>query len=472
VLGDLRSNHAFMRLLAGRLVTNAGDSLYYIAAMWLVFELTGSPLYTGLAGFAVRAPSALSFLTGPLVDRWSLRRVLVGTQLVNGLLVLAVPVAAVTGHLSVWVILGLLPVVTFVNQFVYPAQNAALPRLVDEADLARANSLLSASYQGADMVFNAASGVLIAFVGAVTLFFVDSVTFGVALVLFAGVSVIGVVEDDDATSPEGVFESGGEAAQTDGDVAVDVDERVETTDGGETTANETGAVDGYLADLHDGFAYVRGSLLVVLLSGVVVANFTAGAMMGVLPAFASTVGGADAYGVLMAAYAGGTLGGTLLAARLEEWPLGQFVIVSFVGSGVLLIGALALSWFPVTVALFFLTFVPVGAFNILFFTLLQTAVEDDILGRVSSVVTSAATAAIPVGSAVGGAAAGVFGSRFVMYWWAGGTVAFGVYVAVRPALRSLPHAAAVDAARLRLGLDDGSRQTDAPVARVSAGTTE
>src|SRR6056297_2913841 len=222
VLGELRSNRSFLRLLGGRLVTNAGDSLYYIAAMWLVFELTGSPLYTGIAGFLVRAPSALSFLTGPLVDRWPLGRVLVGTQAVNGLLVLAVPVAAWTGHLSVWVILTLLPVVTFVNQFVYPAQNAALPRMVDDDSLARANSLLSAAYRGADMVFNALSGALIAVVGAVTLFVVDAVTFGVALVLFAGLTVAtgsaGTSTDEEAGADDG---AAGADDDTDDELAED-----------------------------------------------------------------------------------------------------------------------------------------------------------------------------------------------------------------------------------------------------------
>jgi len=325
VLGDLRSNHSFLRLLGGRLVTNAGDSLYYIAAMWLVFELTGSPLYTGVAGFLVRAPSALSFLTGPLVDRWPLGRVLVGTQAVNGLLVLAVPVAAWTDHLSVWVILGLLPLVTFVNQFVYPAQNAALPRMVDDGNLARANSLLSAAYRGADMVFNALSGVLIAVVGAVTLFVVDAVTFGVALVLFAGLTV--ATGSAAATTAEG--------AGADDELAAD-----DATD------------EGYLAELREGFAYVRGSLVVVLLAGVVVTNFTAGAMHGVLPAFAATVGGADAFGLLMAAYAGGSLAGTLLASSVDDRPLGRFVVVSNVVSGALLAAAPTLAWVPLTLGLF------------------------------------------------------------------------------------------------------------------------
>ncbi len=80
----LLRNRNFARLLAGRLLDNIGDSVYFVAAMWLVWELSGEEFFTGLAGFLVLEPSGLRFLFGPLVDRWDLRRILVRTQLVQG----------------------------------------------------------------------------------------------------------------------------------------------------------------------------------------------------------------------------------------------------------------------------------------------------------------------------------------------------------------------------------------------------
>jgi hypothetical protein len=62
-------HRGFRRLFAGRVVTNVGDSLYFVAAMWLVYRLTGDPVYSGIAGFLTLAPAALQFLVGPLVDR-------------------------------------------------------------------------------------------------------------------------------------------------------------------------------------------------------------------------------------------------------------------------------------------------------------------------------------------------------------------------------------------------------------------
>lgn len=408
-MGRLRSNAAFVRLFLGRLVTNAGDSMYLIASMWLVHELTGSPLYTGLAGFLLRAPAALQFLVGPLVDRWSLRSLLVRTQAVQGICVLVVPLAAATGHLSVWVVLVVMPVLMFLNQFVYPAQSAALPRIVDDDQLVRANSLFTFALRGSDMVFNAVSGLLVAIVGAVALFVVDSLTFAVAVVLFFGLSV------PDAT-------------------------------GGEDDADDQ----GYLARLADGLRYVHGSALAAILLGAVVVNLVFGVMIAVLPAFADSIGGPEAYGLLLAAEASGTLVGAVAASRVEDAPFGRVVIVGYAIAAVFWVAALVAPGLMATVALFFVAFVPIGASNVMIPSMVQSVVEESLLARVSSVVASASTATLPVGSLIGGAVAAAVGVRTVMY---GGAVAFAflvVYFLVRPELRSLPPVAEADPVALDL----------------------
>ena len=65
----LLKNSHFTKLFLGRIVSNIGDSMYAIAAMWLVYELSNSAFYTGLAGFLTRIPNVFQFLAGPLIDR-------------------------------------------------------------------------------------------------------------------------------------------------------------------------------------------------------------------------------------------------------------------------------------------------------------------------------------------------------------------------------------------------------------------
>jgi hypothetical protein len=82
-----------------------------------------------------------------------------------------------------------IPLLSLLNQFVYPAQNAALPRIVSESQLTRANSAFSFANQGTNTVFRVLGGVLIALLWAVALFIIDSVTFVIAVILFMGVQI-------------------------------------------------------------------------------------------------------------------------------------------------------------------------------------------------------------------------------------------------------------------------------------------
>jgi MFS family permease len=424
-------NSDLRRLVFGRLVTNAGDSVYAIAAMWLVYDLTGSSAYTGLAGLLTMGPQALQVFVGPLVDRWPLRRILVGTQVVQAVLVLVIPLAFYLDALTVWIVLTVMPLVSLLNQFVYPAQSAALPRIVDQEDLVSANSLLSLAYQGVDMAFNALAGVLVAAVGAVTLYLLDSVSFAVAAMLFLGLRV-----------PK-TSESAGEVAETDAEPS---DEPTTTaaavTDGGDDS-DESVTVDvdrdsSYLTDLRAGLSFMRGTILLPLLVTSVVANGTLGGVWATMPAFADARGGPEAYGVLMAAIAGGMLVGALVASWFEAWPLGRLTVVLYALSGSVWLAAVASSSLPTTAVLLALALVPVGVSNVIVVTMFQTLVPDDLLGRVMAAIGSISTVAMPLGSAAGGLIADATSATYVVAGGGLGLLFVAVYIAAMPSLRGLP----------------------------------
>lgn len=419
-MNALFRNADFRRLFLGRLVTNAGDSLYAVAAMWLVYSLSGSTLYTGLAGFLTMGPQALQVFVGPLVDRWHIRRVLVVTQACQGVLVLTIPVAHWLGVLSAPLVLVVMPLLAMLNQFVYPAQSAVLPRLVEKEQLTAANSAFSFAYQGAELVFNALAGLLVAAVGAVSLYLLDSLTFALAVGLFAGLR-IPPAENGDA------------------------DER------------------GYLAELRGGLGFVRGTVLVPLMGAGLVANALLGATLAVLPAFADARGGPGTYGLLMAAVAGGGLLGALAASRFDGLPYGKLSMVGFAASATAWFAALSVGWVPATVALFGLAFVPVGVTNVVGMTMMQRLVPDDLLGRVSALLGSASTAAMPLGSLAGGAAGDAFGVGTVMVVGGLGLAWIVVYVGLVPSLRSLPAPIEVETIERAGSGSEGSRTAGSAV---------
>ena len=397
---SLRNNWNFRRLLVGRFVTNAGDSLYTVAGTWLVYDLTGSSFYTGLASALLLLPPALQFVSGPLVDRWPLVRTLVWTQLVQAGLVLSIPIAAAFDHLSVGLVLVVIPILSFLNQFVYPAQNAALPRIVAESQLTRANSAFSFANRGTDMVFDALGGVLIAVTGAVSLFVLDSVTFVVATLSFVGVRVPEPAETDDR--------------------ATEID------------------VSGYLSDLREGVRWLRGTVFAEMMLATAVTNFGTGVMLAVLPGFAAVRGGSILYGALLGAIGAGGLVGALVASRLTHIGYGTIRIVGLGVGFVLWVAAVYSPWPALSVVLFAITGIPIGITNVMGQTLVQTVAPEDLLGRVTSVDASVSTLTVPIGSFLGGIVGSRIGVVTTMAVAAFGFAFVSLYFAIRPRLRSLP----------------------------------
>lgn len=423
---ELLKNRSFLRFFSGRVVTNIGDSLYLIGALWLVHDLTGSTLYTGAAGFLLRAPRLIQFLFGPLVDRWDLRKTLIGTQLIQGVFVLSLPVASALNLLSVWLVLAVIPTLATVSRIQYPTQTAMLPRIVEDDQLVRANSLFQMSGRTLDIVFNATAGVLIAAVGVTQLFVIDAVTFGIATLLFLGVKLRTLEQPEEA---------GGTPA---------------ATDGGEP-ADEEGQVAEYLTELKEGIAYLRGSLLVYMGIGGMIANFGAGMMTAVFPAFADGFGGAEMYGFLMAAMATGTLVGAAGSWVVEDLPYGVFAIAGHVLAGVGIASAVFAHNQYLTPALLFVGLTPIGAANVLLGSVLQSSVSDEYMGRVSAAFSTLTTMTLPLGSVAGGVIGSAFSPSIALYVLATFVGLLAAFFLLKEDLRSLPSVAEIDAATMQLG---------------------
>ena len=408
---SLWRNRDFGRFFAGQFVTNAGDSLYTVAVLWLVFELSGSTVLTGVANALLLLPWLLQILAGPVVDRLPLRPVLVGSQVLQGVAVLALPVAAATGRLSVGVLLAVVPVLTLATLLMTPMQATLVPRIVADEQLSRANSALATVTLGLDMVFDALGGAFIAVFGATTLFLFDSVTFAVAGLLFAGIAAPSSAAADGAPEPTGESVLG-----------------------------------SYVEDLRDGIDVLRGTVFVELVGTTAVANLATGVTLAILPAFGAGLGGPVVYGLLLGALGIGRLVGSLVAPSLERVGYGRLLLVGHSLAACCWFAAVYAPSAALTVVLFGLAWVPAGVSGVLTSTLNQTVFPADLLGRVSSIKGTASGATLPLGSLVGGVVAEVLGTTTTMGLAAFGFGFTGLYVLVRPRLRRLPAVADADPA--------------------------
>ncbi|QDP39487.1 MFS transporter [Radiobacillus deserti] len=396
-------NRNFSFLFIGRLITNLGDSIYAIAAMWLVFNLTNDPFYTGLASAIVFIPQLFGFIFGPLVDRLSLKFTLIITQVMEGLLILCVPVASYFNVLNVWIVIIVMFLASVFSEISYPAQSSILPRILKEEDLVHGNSLMSFAYQGIDFALTAVSGLLLVYIGVINIYIVDSITFILAGIMFLNINIKNNQKTDDKKSKAGLKE----------------------------------IISNYKKDLKVGLNFVKNSFIPKLLIPLVIANGLFGMINAILPAFSISKGGDEYYGYYMAAWSVGMLLGSLIAPLFQKFPIGRVIILSTFISFII--------WFvsflsnPVlSLILFGIANVTLGIVNVLIFTMFQTLIPEELLGRVFAVISSISSIALPFGSILGGFLGSIIDSSYVYLMGAISLLFVSVYWIVYPKLRNLP----------------------------------
>ncbi|QEL85806.1 MFS transporter [Bacillus mycoides] len=396
---DILKNRNFLLLFLGRIFTNIGDSLYYVAAMWLVYKLSGNPFYSGLAGFLTLLPSTLQFLTGPFVDRWSIKNTLVITQILQCILILIIPITHYFDLLTVQLLLIIMPIVAFIEQFAYPAQSKALPLLLHKTQLLKGNSLFSFAYQGIDLICTTLSGILVALLGAITLYVIDSFTFAITALLFFSLKMPQQAETNTSLSTK-----------------------------------------QYFSDLKEGFSIVFRSLMGVFLIGSVVANFSIGMTMAILPSFADSLGGVKSYGFFLAAISAGSLIGALFSSWVGKRNVGRVSIIGFATGAIFWFLSTIVPFQWLSIILFGLAWIPIGATNILFATISQIVIPNQYIGRINSVMRSMGTIAMPFGSLIGGYTANVFSSQLIFALASIGILFISLVWLLHPKLRALPKA--------------------------------
>lgn len=413
---DILKNRNFSIMFAGRILSNIGDSLYAVAAMWLVYDLGGSTLYTGLAGFLSIIPRIIQIFSGPLIDRIPIRSILVYTQLFQGLILLIVPVAYYFGFLTVGLVLTITPILSTCNMFVYPAQMSALPKILDQKSLTQGNSLFSIAYQGIDVACNAISGVLIVAVGAVSLYFWNAIGFFIGALLFAQIRL---------SSHQAQTRAANDKPPTSADPS---------------TYEEPSFLKRYFSEMTEGIRLLVATPLSRLLFGIIMVNAAGGATFTVLPAFSDSLGGAGIYGMLLMAQALGSLLGAIAAPylKLERVTLGTLYSVSFMICGLAWSLSIFTPWLWLTVFVYGLAWFPGGVTNVMINTVIQKGIPSKNLGSVFAAATGMSGIAMPLGSLIGGALGIWIGGSGVILWC--GIIIFlvSMYWRFDPVTRQLP----------------------------------
>src|SRR5215470_13606541 len=94
-IGAALHHKDFRYFLAGSFLSNIGSWMQSVAQAWLVLQLSNSPFYLGLDGFANTIPIAgFALLGGVAADRFDRRKLLLWTQWIQLALALGLAILA------------------------------------------------------------------------------------------------------------------------------------------------------------------------------------------------------------------------------------------------------------------------------------------------------------------------------------------------------------------------------------------
>ncbi|MFL5778308.1 MAG: MFS transporter [Chloroflexota bacterium] len=168
-------NRDFSYLWTAQLISTAGSALTSLAAGILVFRLTGSALSVGLMLMATAVPTlVVGLVAGVFVDRYDRKRIMISADLIRAVTVALIPFAIGYGIIWLYIFVAASSAVT---TFFEPANDAVLPEIASEEELAAANSMMSISSFGSTAIGFAGAGLIASTLPIEWAFWLDAISF-------------------------------------------------------------------------------------------------------------------------------------------------------------------------------------------------------------------------------------------------------------------------------------------------------
>ncbi|MEV4438616.1 MFS transporter [Streptomyces sp. NPDC049577] len=363
-----------LRWLTAYAASLIGDSVYFVALGWSAQKAAG-PTEVGLVMASGALPRALLMLGGGVVvDRFDPRRVILGSDALRRLLILAVAAAIASTTPALWILVAVALVFGAVDALFVPAVGALPPLITSPDQLARVTGMRSLSMRLSQIAGPPIGGLAMGLGGPAAAFTVAGLFIALSLPLL-------------------------------------LTTRIRSLGAREAEKPEPGTV---WQDLHDGLRYIRRHRLIgpLVVAGAICELGLAGTLnVGMVLLNAERGWGPSGYGWIVSSFSAGAAASASLLAIAGWLPRAGLML-----AGTLLVGcagaaAIALVptlWLAAVVAA--VIGLNAGVFSSLDHALIQTAADPACLGRVTSVVMLTMVGLAPLSYPLVGAAIGVWGS--------------------------------------------------------------
>lgn len=159
-------NKDFILLLQGNAVSTIGDMMYSVAIGYWVYQQTGSSTLMGvMSAISMFVTMVLSPFSGSIVDKSNRKWVLVGMDILQGVVMLSIGILAYFNKLNIPGVLIAAFLAALGSVFYAPAVSTLMIDIIPHDDMVRGQSVFSGSNSLINMVGTAFSGVMVAFLG-------------------------------------------------------------------------------------------------------------------------------------------------------------------------------------------------------------------------------------------------------------------------------------------------------------------
>lgn len=363
-----------LRWLTAYTASLVGDSVYFVALGWSAHKAAG-PTEVGLVMAAGALPRALLMLGGGVVaDRFDPRRVILGSDALRCLLILAVAAGIALTAPALWILVAVALVFGAVDALFVPAVGALPPRITSPDQLARVTGMRSLSMRLSQIAGPPIGGLAMGLGGPAAAFTAAGLLIALSLPLLLTIRIRPLGQRDEKQSEPG-------------------------------TARQ---------DLLDGLRYIRRHRLIgpLVAAGAVCELGLIGTLnVGMVLLNAERGWGPSGYGWIVSGFGAGAAASAALLAIAGWLPRAGLMLAGtllMACAGAATIALVPTLWLAVVLAA--VIGLNAGVFGSLDNALIQTAADPAYLGRVTSVVMLTMVGLAPLSYPLVGAAIGAWGA--------------------------------------------------------------
>ena len=196
----------YRKSLASSVLNRFGDSLDVIAMSWLVYQVTGSAVFSALNFLVNYFPSVvLQPFCGAAVEKKNHRLVITFCDVGRAAVTLTVALLSLSGSVRSWMILTASFLISTLEAFRQPASVAIIPEFIRKEELENAVALNNSVSNVVVMVGMASAGMIIAAIGAPGGILIDAACIFLSAVLIFLIRTMPVERAE--TDTEGVLKS-------------------------------------------------------------------------------------------------------------------------------------------------------------------------------------------------------------------------------------------------------------------------